>query len=568
MRAISRSASQIIVEQLAASGVRYVFNNPGSREALFFDALASHPDIHGIMSLHEGTVAAMAGGYAQANTDTAVMSVHLGAGLAQSLGQMINVWNGSLPVVVITFAGDTGSFGDKVGLDLSHSFGPTSIAAPFTKSTWTVIEPEGLPQAIDRALLVAGAPPVGPVHLAVYDRILTSAPVDTAIIEGRPSAGRAGYPSDADVEEIVDALTGADRPMLHVGDGAWKSGAGEGVAALAEMLGAPISGDTRVLPIRHPLHCGSYEEASARLEPDVVVCVGVRQNSRGLPGDFAAFAGQRRILAIGHDSGNLKNIPGLQEAVLADESRAIERMLEAASGRNGSFGERRAWAAEQASILRARRREAVENAGGPQDGLVRPWVLGDALDDALEDAGGGMVMIEQFAVPLDAAREAKDAPRNVYVRPAGGSEGYGIGGTIGLKLGAPDRPVVGLVGDGSVYYADSGLWSAAHHRVPVLFVIPNNRAYGIVANSYQRAGGAMSDAGNYAGVALEGIDIVKLSESFGVEGRDVTDEATVEAAIAEGLATVERERRPMLLNVHLPQGLPAGGRAVPPFELG
>ena len=356
--------------------------------------------------------------------------------------------------------------------------------------------------------------------------------------------------------------------MLHVGDGAWKSGAGEGVAALAEMLGAPISGDTRVLPIRHPLHCGSYEEASARLEPDVVVCVGVRQNSRGLPGDFAAFAGQRRILAIGHDSGNLKNIPGLQKAVLADESRAVERMLEAASGRNGSFGERRAWAAEQASALRARRREAVENAGGPQDGLVRPWVLGDALDDALEDAGGGMVMIEQFAVPLDAARESREGARNVYVRPAGGSEGYGIGGTIGLKLGAPDRPVVGLVGDGSVYYADSGLWSAAHHRVPVLFVIPNNRAYGIVANSYQRAGGAMSDAGNYAGVALEGIDIAKLSESFGVEGRDVTDEATVEAAIAEGLETVERERRPMLLNVHLPQGLPAGGRAVPPFELG
>ncbi len=568
MRAIRASASQIIVEQLAASGVKYVFNNPGSREALFFDALGSHPDIHGIMSLHEGTVAAMAGGYAQANMDTAVMSVHLGAGLAQSLGQMINVWNGSLPVVVITFAGDTGSFGDKVGLDLSHSFGPTSIAAPFCKSTWTVIEPEGLPQAIDRALLVAGAPPVGPVHLAVYDRILSNAPVDAEIIEGRTSAGRAGYPSDADVEEIVDALAGAERPLLCIGDGVWKSGAEEGVATLAENLGIPASGDYRAMPIRHPLYCGSYEEAAARLEPDVVVCVGVRQNSRGMPGDFEAYNGRRRILAVGHDSGNLKNIPGLQTAVLADESRAVELMLEAAAERNGEFGERREWAAEQARTLRARRRQAVENSGGPQDGLVRSWVLGDALDDALEDAGGGMVMIEQFAVPLEAAREAKDATRNVYVRPAGGSEGYGIGGTIGLKLGAPDRPVVGLVGDGSVYYADSGLWSAAHHRVPVLFVIPNNRAYGIVANSYQRAGGAMSDAGNYAGVALEGIDIVKLSESFGVEARDVTDEAAVEAAIAEGLETVERERRPMLLNVHLPQGLPAGGRAVPPFKLG
>ena len=568
MRAITGSASQIIVEQLAASGVKYVFNNPGSREALFFDALGAHPDIHGIMSLHEGTVAAMAGGYAQGNMDTAVMSVHLGAGLAQSLGQMINVWNGSLPVVVITFAGDTGSFGDKVGLDLSHSFGPTSIAAPFCKSTWTVIEPEGLPQAIDRALLVAGAPPVGPVHLAVYDRILSNAPVDAEIIEGRTSAGRAGYPSGSDVEELVDALAGAERPLLCIGDGVWKSGAEEDVATLAENLGIPASGDYRAMPIRHPLYCGSYEEAAARLEPDVVVCVGVRQNSRGLPGDFDAFAVPTRILAVGHDSGNLKNIPGLQTAILADESRAVELMLEAAAERNGSFSERREWAAEQARTLRARRRQAIENSGGPQDGLVRSWVLGDALDDALEDAGGGMVMIEQFAVPLEAAREAKDATRNVYVQPAGGSEGYGIGGTIGLKLGAPDRPVVGLVGDGSVYYADSGLWSAAHHRVPVLFVIPNNRAYGIVANSYHRTGGAMSDAGNYAGVALEGIDIVKLSESFGVEARDVTDEAAVEAAIAEGLETVERERRPMLLNVHLPQGLPAGGRAVPPFALG
>ena len=57
--------------------------------------------------------------------------------------------------MVITFAGDTGSFGDTIGLDLSHNFGPTSIAAPVTKANWTVIEPEGLPAAIDRAIRVA-----------------------------------------------------------------------------------------------------------------------------------------------------------------------------------------------------------------------------------------------------------------------------------------------------------------------------------------------------------------------------------------------------------------------------
>ena len=118
---IVANPSQIIVEQLASSGIKYVFNNSGSREAGFLDALHSHPDIHGILALHEGSVASMAGGYTQAKLDPAVMVVHLGAGLAQSLGQFINLFEGSLPVMVITFAGDTGSYYDRIGMDLDHS---------------------------------------------------------------------------------------------------------------------------------------------------------------------------------------------------------------------------------------------------------------------------------------------------------------------------------------------------------------------------------------------------------------------------------------------------------------
>ena len=169
-RQMTANASHLMVEQLVASGVKYVFNNSGSREALFFNELHSRSDIHGILGLHEGAVTAMAGGYTQANLAPGVMVVHLGAGLAQCMGQLINVWTGSLPVVVITFAGDTGSFADRISLDLSHNAGPTAISAPMTKASWTVIEPEGLPTAIERALRVAMTPPVGPVHLAIYDR--------------------------------------------------------------------------------------------------------------------------------------------------------------------------------------------------------------------------------------------------------------------------------------------------------------------------------------------------------------------------------------------------------------
>ncbi len=557
-----------MIEQLAASGVRYVFNNSGSREALFFDALHDHPDIHGILALHEGSVTAMAGGYTQAKLDPAVMVVHLGAGLAQSLGQLINVWAGSLPVVVITFAGDTGSYGDRIGLDLSHSFGPTSISAPFSKSTWTVIEPDGLPQAIDRAIRVASTPPVGPVHLAVYDRLLGHEEVSTSIIEGGAGPVRAGHPDDADLERLDRALHDADRPLMYVGDGVWKSGAEAQVASLAERFGVPVAGDLRGLPIKHPLHCGVFGSAVDAVDPDLIVCVGVRHSGFGFPERVSPLASPRRTIAIGGDERHFKNMDEVELAIFADERRTLERLDSLTSGRaiSPQIEKRRDWAREQAAVQRAHRLEAAKKVA-PQESSVRPWVLGESFDRALEREGGGLVTIEQFATPIDSLGGADGPGKNVYVSAAGGSEGYGIGAAIGLKLGMPDRPVVGLVGDGSLYYADSGLWTAAHHSIPVLYVIPNNGAYGIVAGAFGRAEGVMKTSGEYAGVVLDGIDPVKIAEGFGVEAMAVRDEARLDDAIGHGLKVVETEQRPFLLDVRLPLGLPEGGRAAVPFQL-
>ena len=569
MRPITANPSQVMVEQLAASGVKYVFNNSGSREALFFDALHVHPDIHGILALHEGSVAAQAGGYTQANLDPGVMLVHLGAGLAQCLGQLINVWAGSLPVVVITFAGDTGSYADRIGLDLSHDFGPTSIAAPFTKQNWTVIEPDGLSQAIHRALLVAKTPPVGPVHLAVYDRVLGAEPITTNIIEGELPDLHAGYPSDSDVEKIESALRDAKSPLFYIGDGVWKSGAEAQVAALAEHFGVPFVGSWgRSISTTHKLNCGRMDQAASALQPDLIVCIGMRHGGGGKPGDFGGFSKAKQVIAIGPDIEHVKNIPNLDLAILADECRTFERLAELASSHSTpkQFAERRAWAQERAAALRAQRLKDAQRAE-PQPNQVRPWLVADVLDKALERRGGGMVMIEQYVVPLDTIGGSAGGGKNTYIRAAGGSEGYGIGGAVGLKLAAPDKPVVGLVGDGSMFYADSGLWTAAHHNVPVLYIISNNRSYGVVASSFGRANGVMKETGEYAGVVLDGIDPVKLAEGFGVDGMHVQDESRLAAAIDHGLNVVEGENRPFLLNVRLPLGVPEGGRAAKQFQL-
>ena len=558
-REMTASASRLMVEQMVSSGVKYVFNNSGSREALFFNELHARSDIHGILGLHEGAVTAMAGGYTQANLAPGVMVVHLGAGLAQAMGQLINVWTGSLPVVVITFAGDTGSFAGKISLDVSHNAGPTAIAAPMMKANWTVIEPEGLPAALERALRVAMTPPVGPVHLAVYDRLLGPAEHTANIIDGNTPEFRAGYPSDSDVEAVARALRDAQRPLMYVGDGVWKSGAIAEVTALAERFGVPVVGDPRAVSIKHPLHAGGRRlEQAPDLNPDLILAIGVTHNGAGNASDYSAFFDAARTIAIGADAENLENIPGLDLAILADERRAAQSLLDA-SDASEDLADRRSRAREEVAALRAQRRDAAWRVPAEQ-GKVRAVALGDALDAALESRGGGLVTIEQFAVAQDILSNSGDAGNNQYIRPAGGSEGYGVGMAIGAKLGAPDTPVVGLVGDGSLYYSDHALWTAASHGVPLLYCISNNGAYGIVASSFANANANMKETGEYRGVVLDGIDPVKLAEGFGVEAMDATDEATISDAIEHGLGIVERENRPFLLNVHLPLGLPEGGR--------
>jgi benzoylformate decarboxylase len=571
LRPITANPSQLIIEQLAASGVKYLFYNSGSREAPFFDALHVHPNIHGILALHEGSVAAMAGGYAQVNLEPAVMVVHLGAGLAQSLGQLINVWGGGLPVVVMTFAGDTGSYGDVGGLDLSHNFGPTSISAPFVKASWAVIEPDGLPHAIYRALQVAKTPPVGPVHLAIYDRLLNQEQINARIIEDKIVDLRAGYPADQEVEQLAQALLEARRPVFYVGDGVWKSGAATQVTSLAERLGLPIVtgwGEIRAVSVKHRLNCGRLDLAAPSLKPDLVVGIGIRHRFSGSLQAYKPFAIAQRFIALGSDGAYLKNIPGLDLAILADERRTLERLesLMLADSLPKQFEARRAWAQTEAAQIRSRRVENARQAEA-QPGRVRPWVLEQALDRALEDRGGGVIVVEQYALSFDSLCQFSEIGHNLYIRAAGPSEGYGVGAAIGMKLAAPARPVVGLVGDGSFYYADSGIWTSVQHGIPLLYVIPNNQAYGIVAGAFGQGSRTMQESGEYAGVVLAGMDPVKIAEGYGVEGRHVQDETCLDEAIAGGLKIVEEEQRPLLLNVRLPLGLPRGGRPATPFRL-
>jgi acetolactate synthase-1/2/3 large subunit len=165
----------------------------------------------------------------------------------------------------------------------------------------------------------------------VYDRLLGDQQVSTNILEGGHHEFRAGYPSDSDLEQVAMALHEAERPLIYVGDGVWKSGAEAAVTEIAERFGAAVAsgfGDLRGVPIKHPQHAGRIDVAAAAINPDLVVSIGARHGGAGLESDYAPFANAQKTIAIGSDIENLKIMPGLDLAILADERRASERLLE------------------------------------------------------------------------------------------------------------------------------------------------------------------------------------------------------------------------------------------------
>ena len=484
--------------------------------------------------------------------------------------RLYNIWFGGLPVVVITFAGDTGSFTDRINLDLDASFGPASISVPMCKETWTVIEPEGLPNAVERALRVAATPPFGPVHIAVYDKMLGNQQVTTDIIHSGGGKLNAGHASDDDLQSIVRGLDEAKNPLLYVGDGVWKSGGGYFASELASHFGVPIASpetDLRGITLKHPQHMGVFNTAVSEIKPDVIVSIGTRHQGSGKKEDLDYLNGVKSIYALGSGIEYVKNYPGLDLGVIADEGDSLKRMLEIAKSDYSldRYDDRRKLTFQMAENWRSGRRSSLM---GPHiANKVRPAVLVDAIDSALERLGGGYITNEQFAAPYDAVEFGLAENNNIFLKGAGGSEGWGVGAAIGAKLAASDSPVIGLVGDGSLYYADSGLWTTVHHNIPLLYVISNNGAYGIVAGAFDRSGGTMSDTGIYEGVVLDGIDPVKIADAFGLEAETIDSENSIDETFDRALKIVQDENRPYLLDVRLPTGLPEGGSASQPFKM-
>ena len=125
-----------------------------------------------------------------------------------------------------------------------------------------------------------------------------------------------------------------------------------------------------------------------------------------------------------------------------------------------------------------------------------------------------------------------------FFQAKGGGLGFGLPGVVGVKLALPQRPVVGLIGEGSAMYAIQGLWTAAHYDLPVVFVICNNAQYRILKSGLLAFRSEPAKQGRFVGMDLvhPEIDFVRMAESLGVAAERVTKSQDVGPALRQALS--------------------------------
>ncbi len=545
------SGKRALLEQLVTDRVTAIFGNPGTTEQGFMDLLSEYPSITFYHALHEGVAIAMADSYARATGRPSFAEVHIAPGLGNSMGMLYNAWAGGSPVVVYAGQGPVSGlfqqpylWGDMV-----------AMARPITKWSAEITEARDVPQAIRRAFKIAADPPQGPVFLSL--------PIDALDAEAEVSIQPTTFvrrgvrpPQDA-VEEAADWLAGAAAPAIAVGDNVFLSSAQEGVVALAELLGAPMlnafsngvnapAGHPLYQPRGIPIDGGAVRKA---LEPhDVLLAVGTSLFSTVFPDPLGPIPEGTRVVHVDFSSWELgKNHAG--DILIHAEPKDTLVALEEALLKRADSALRQEWAARRSRLevqLEARRKAARKSH------LVR-W-------DSVPISPNRLMAEVAAAIPEDAIvfDEAITSGANLemYLQPnepwrrfrnRGGAIGGGLPGTLGVQVAFPDRPVVGVVSDGASMYTITALWTAAHHRLPVTFVVCNNGSYKILKENLMQYRGPEDASRPFVALDLREPELRfdRLAEAMGVEGRRIEHPEEIAPALRAAIAAP----RPVLLDI-------------------
>lgn len=546
------------LDLLAAAGVNHIFGNPGTTELPLNDALVQDSRFRYIFGLHEIPVLAMADGFAMARGSLSVANVHIGCGLGNSMGMLYNAWCEGTPLLLTAGQQDRRLAFDEPVLSADL----VSVARPWTKWAVEVQRVADVPNAVRRAIQTALTPPTGPVFLSLpLDLQLESATFD--LTPACVPDGRVRPPIGA-LKRAAEILAFARNPAIVAGSRVLEANATRELAALADLLAAPVFAENTTahgrLPLAtdHPLYAGilpywSPDARQALAEFDVLFAVGINllrlyiwcEPSRPIPEHI-------RIVQLDNNPREIgKNFP-VEVGILGDPKCGLAELTEMLSPMLPHAAEREQ-RRERWTEKRKAEREALlaKIAEQRERRPLTPLAFMGALARVLP-ANAAVVeeAITTHKNVLERLGVLKDPTGHFAHR--GWALGWGLGCAMGVKLAWPERPVVALLGDGAALYGIQGLWSAAHHNIPVTFIVCNNAQYKILKVCADMLPLPQMSQGNFLAMDLvqPQVDFVGVAKAFGVEATRVTDADQVSDLVQRAL----RSDQPQLFDVQIGGG--------------
>ncbi len=550
------TGGKVFLEILHRVGVRYLFANVGSYETGLYDALVETPGIQLINGLHEGIVISMTDGYHRASGELGVANVHSIAGTTQMAGQLYNAFMGHSALLVTAGFIENDLIHDEVLLAAPSGYQQSEIIRPLTKNSWQVRSTAGVYGFSQRAIQCALTPPEGPVYLAFPDAVMRGE-VSVQELPARGSTPRRFQflAPERDILEAVQMIIKAKSVVILAGDDLYRYGAREEAVELAETTGAACFSARPCFanfPTDHPLFGGAYSQIPHIFKetPDLLIFLGARSFG-GLPTIlFPPAPLYRRGLWIGSDAIDMARCERIEMGIVAHPKSALQQLLSALQDAASA-----SWQQEISEPRRSRikkivhaLRERTDPSAHSDNIPIHPARAEAEICAALpEDA---VVVMESPTIGLTNLVTGP-GKREIFRNP-GGSLGWGVGGAAGVQLAMPDRPVILSIGDGSLMYSASGLWSYARYGLPVLTVVWNNRAYEIVRTVFASMKGPMKAQGKFFGTYLGApdIDFVALAHAQGVSAKKVRRPDELGLALQEALGII-RNGRPYLLEVEI-----------------
>jgi thiamine pyrophosphate-dependent acetolactate synthase large subunit-like protein len=577
--------SDVIVDLLKAYDIPYVAFNPGSTFRGLHDSIVNYggnqnPEV--ILCNHEAIAVYVAHGYAKAAGRPMVAIVHDTCGLTNAAGAIFNAWCDRIPLIVIGGTAPMDLLQRRPNTDWHHSaLIHGNLVRDFVKWDDQPFKVSNFAESFMRAYKIAMTPPRGPVFLC-YDAELQedelTEPIQLPDVSRYQPPVEIG-PNQEAIRQAATWLVGAEHPVLTA-DMAYRSGrVAELILEVAEVLSIPVV-DRGIYSVNmspnHPLYV-SGDSKQFLEDADVVLAIDTgelyaevtsqdkfsvkprRYLTEFLKPDAKVIQIALEELLVGSWSHQSGRIQPIDLNILADSSLALpmlidecRRLIDKDPTARGRAAARLAATTAAHGRLRDKwRQEATDHHDDEPIALSR---LSTEVGDAIKDLD--WVLVHDQLKHWNQRLWDWTGPERWMGHAGGGGLGFGPGGSIGAALAMRDsgKLFIDINADGDMLYNGSALWTAAKYRVPILYVMYNNRSY---HNSEQHAMNMARDRGRdrdkrFIGTQIDdpAVDFATMARAFGVHGEGpVTRPEEIRPALERALRVVRDDKLPALVDI-------------------